>query len=189
MKLFPGDPAPLFVRQPVFGVPVDAFALTRLHPVVLVFLRSPGSASAHRTVDALSAAWRELDLAGVAVVVVIRGEAPAVWDLVPRKKLLFPVIHDPRGSLYAAYRVEQDVLLWRSLVDPLGAGRALLGRGLPGQPFTQRNAAFVIGGGGLLAYCWYGKSVFDAPNVSGLITAATRAVVVGTRTFAAAREL
>lgn len=172
----------MFVRKPVFGMPIDSAEVTRSSPMALVFLRYAGSAHTRRTAVDLHAVWADLDHQDVRLVVVTEGSVKAVNDFVPRYHLLYPVLHDATGELYDAYQVPRDrayvkTLLalrpWivRDYVSSLSAGH-----GSFDGPFDRMPAAFVIAPGGALSWTWYGRSPMDQLDVHAFADAALGAV-------------
>ena len=175
-QLTVGDLHPSFVRSPVSGLAFDSEVATAERPLLLVFLRHPGGATTRRVVAELSAEFASLDRAGVAVVVVMRGAEAAIRDFVPRNHLLFPVIHDEHGSLFATYRVAGDQMFMGTLSRPWRLLKAFgTDRGGPGTA-DQLPAAFVIAPGGSIEHSWYGRSVMDEAPLPELIDAAKRVI-------------
>lgn len=165
--LKPGDLAPSFRLQPVFGLPVEIPGRVSL----LLFLRPLGSANTRSMLAALQSVHRELD--GIQVVQFTRSSLLLAQDFVPRQHLLLPLVCDPAGEWYARYGVGANLLA--SLLKPAAIlrypQRLSLGHGKPEAPYGQQAAALVVGADGRVRWAWYGKGIFDLPEVSMLLEA------------------
>lgn len=168
---------PHFVRQPVFGVPVDTAAITATRPLVLVFLRHAGSAHARALALAVNEIWPTLDEQDVGLVGVTEGALVDARDMVPRLHLLYPVIHDD-GGLYDAFGVGRDRGLLRTLLRPSGLVHyptvLKAGRGGLSGPLTRCAAVRIVARGGELAWSWDGRAITDLPDLDEVVRIALR---------------
>ncbi len=171
-----GTAAPNFVRQPVFGLPVEVPGSRIL---VLVFLRHLGCPYARESIHRLQGAVADMDLAGADLVVVTRTDLETARDFVPRNHLLFPVISDTEGTLFDLFKVHRDPMFKRSamallqtsfmsLVKPL---KRIPGR--PTGPVDQLPAEFIVDAGGIIRYSHYPNSIFHVTDPAALISEIT----------------
>lgn len=171
-RLTPGQPAPPFRLQPVFGLPVEVGPAGPLS--VLLFLRSLGSPSTRQTLVDMQAKHQDFD--GIQVIQFTTSPLPQAQDFVPRTHLLMPLVLDPDHRIYNMYGVERDRGFFRTLLDLPGLaqlpGRLALGVGAHQPPYDQLPAAFVVDDAGRLRYCWYGRSLWDLPSPQRLLEAA-----------------
>jgi len=175
-----GETAPSFRAQPVFGRPVDVEEHTTRYPLVICFVSSLGSPLTRQTMADLQASYAQFDVVGAQVVAVTRSALPVCQDFVPRYHVLFPVLSDPAGELYAQYQVTGHG--WKSAVkalDPRSVRKAMnsikLGVGRPERGTSQLPAEFVVAPGGGIAHARYGTAVGDTPQVEQLLAAAQEA--------------
>lgn len=169
-----GDPAPELRGRPISGLPVDLGELLRGGPVVVAFLRPPGSRSATRAVARLDPL---VDLlVGGGVIAVTRGDLAAARDWVPRIHARFPVVLDADGSIFAAWGVGRD-WKWRALAAAMTpAGRRLAATLRPGQaPLRgeddQAPAEFAIRADGTIARAEIGRDAGHLPSIAALARA------------------
>jgi peroxiredoxin len=172
-----GAPLPRLHARPVAGRTVDTAAFAD-GTLVLVFLRHAGSAVTRSGLLALDRAWDDLERRQVGLVAVIEGSSRAAFDVVPRLKVRFPVLHDRDGQHYAAFEVGRDAGLWRTAADPRSLGRWLTavqagGHGAPGGPVDRRCAAYVAVNG-VIAYAWEARTAVEGPPTDAIVDA-TRA--------------
>lgn len=170
-----GAPAPRLAGKPVFGLPFDLSTVARRGPVVIAFVRPPGSPQAQAALSRLHALWPDIDAVGGAMVIVTTGTLESVRDWVPREHILIPVLHDVSGELRAAWGVGGDTT-WRALARGAGPLRGVVSALRPGQaPIrpedNQRPAEFVVRGG-IVRYAALGRSVLHLPNTDALREAA-----------------
>ncbi len=173
-----GTPLPRLHARPVSGRTVDAQTLGAAHPLALVFLRHAGSSCTRASLSALDAAWDDLERRQVAMVAVIEGTSRAAYDVVPRLKVRFPVVHDADGQFYDAFDVGRDAGLVRTLADPRSVGRwlatvARAGHGALGGPIDRRCAAYVAHGG-VITWAWQGRTVVEGLPIEALVGATAR---------------
>lgn len=178
--LRPGDLAPAFHLQPVFGRPVDLDQLTARRPVVLVFLRAATATQSRIAVETLHELMPRLDAEGIPLIGFLRGGRESVYDFVPRHHVLFPVVWDETGEWYAAYGVQEDKMylgtlrhagagVLRSAIAALGEGRGPIEDGNNVLP-----AELVIGPGRRVVYAHYADSILHQPNLEDLWEACQR---------------
>lgn len=172
--LKPGDRAPAFHLQPVFGLPVDLDALVAKTPVVVVFLRPVTATQTRLAVDTLHELLPRLDAEAIPLVAFLRGNHDAVFDFVPRYHVRFRCIWDRTGEWYDAYDVQHDKLYMGTLkslrpaalanaVAALAEGRAGIG---PGNNLLP--AEFVVGAGRTVRYARYGEGILHQPDIEAL---------------------
>lgn len=165
--LKPGDPAPSFRIQPVFGLPLQVPGRRSL----LLFLRSLGSPSTRSLLATLQASHRDFDR--VQVVQFTRSSLEQCRDFVPRQHLLLPLVSDPPGDWYRAYGVGDG--LARTLLNPRAflqyPSRLSMGHGWPEGALGQQTAALLLGAEGKVLWSWYGKGIFDLPSIEQLLGA------------------
>ncbi len=170
--LRPGDPAPPFQIQPVFGLPVRVGGAGPRS--ILVFLRGLGSPSTRKMLSEIQARHQELD--GIQVVQFTTSTLELAQDYVPRNHMLLPLVTDAELRHYAAYGVGRDRGFMKTLLDLPGLAsmpaRLAFGLGAHHPPYDQLPAAFVVGADGGLRYCWTGRSIWDLPDLDVLIAAA-----------------
>lgn len=171
-----GEPAPRLSGQPVFGLPFDLHLACRRGPVVVAFLRPPGTVQANAAVARLHELWPELDAAGGSLVAVTRGDLDAVRDWVPREHILFPVLLD--AGMCEAWGVEGD-RAWRAVSRGAGPLRRVVSALRPGQaPIRpeddQLPAEFVVGTDARIRYVERGRSVLHQPDLAALREALAR---------------
>jgi len=174
--LRPGDLAPPFRVQPVFGLPVQ----TGGRPLVVLFLRSLSGGLARAAVVEAQKALVTLDTAGVGLVAFTRCDLTLARDYVPREHVLFPIVVEETDARFVAWGVGRDRGLGRSLLGlrPAGIRAAAsslgLGRGRPEGGVDQLPAEFVVGRNGRVVHARYGRTIFDLPDVAALCAAACR---------------
>ncbi|MDP2305234.1 MAG: hypothetical protein Q8P18_04325 [Pseudomonadota bacterium] len=171
--LGPGDPAPAFRVQPIFGLPVH----TGGRPLVVLFLRSLSGGLARAAITEAEKALLRLDTAGVGMVAFTRCDLTLARDYVPRQHVLFPIVVEPDNARFDAWGVGRDRGLVRSLLglrpDTVRTALASLGlaRGRPEGGADQLPAEFVVGADGTILYARYGRTIFDLPDVEALCAA------------------
>ena len=177
-----GQAAPTFNRQPIFGYTIDSADLTSERPLVLAFLRYPGSSTTRATLTELATIWPTLDYNDISMLAVIEGDLDALQDLVPRFHLKFPVIHDD-GGLYEQYGVGRDASittaaksLTPSKIKALINQTLQTGRGMLNGHYDRLPAVFVIGVGGEIEWRWDASTFTDTPKVQEIEAAALSAV-------------
>lgn len=180
-----GEPAPSFIRHPIFGLEIDTASIVRDTALAVVFFRYSGSASARRTAMELHEVWPDLDLHDVGLVGVMEGKLDNLRDFVPRYHIKYPVVHDPEGELYDQWGVQRDTALRRSLPSLLSpstlreyADTLQAGRGLIDGPFDRLPAAVVVAPGGKVAWRWDAASIADRLDVHELAEQALAQVKV-----------
>lgn len=162
--LKPGDKAPPFRLQPVFGLPLELPGT----PSLLLFLRPVGSVHTRSMLSAMQEAHREFD--GIQVVQFTRSALEPARDFVPRQHLLLPLVCDPAGEWYRQYGVRESFFsgirgIW-GLPEKLSKGRGAIEA-----PYGQNAAAFLVSAEGTIRWTWYGRGIFDLPKVSSLLEA------------------
>lgn len=170
-----GAPLPRLHARPVSGRSVDTDVLGARGPVGLVLLRHGGSPVTRATLTALDRAWDDLETRQVSLVAVLEGDLRAAYDVVPRLKIRFPVVHDADGQFYARFGVGRDAGLVRTLADPRSAARwiatfARAGHGAPGGPLDRRCAAYVANAG-LVTWAWEGRTIVELLPVDAMVAA------------------
>ncbi|MES2643794.1 MAG: AhpC/TSA family protein [Myxococcota bacterium] len=171
--LRPGDPAPAFRVQPVFGLPVQ----TGVRPLVVLFLRSLSGGLARAAITEAERALPRLDAAGVGMVAFTRCDLTLARDFVPRQHVLFPIVVEPDNARFDAWGVGRDRGLVRSLVglrpDTLRTLLAslTLARGRPEGGADLLPAEFLLGADGRVRYARYARTVADLPDVEALCAA------------------
>lgn len=172
--LTPGDLAPAFHVQPVFGLPVAVGE--GCPPTVILFLRSLGSSFTRSAVQRVQDSFARFDTIGVRVVAFCRTGLEQAQDFIPRYHILFPVVVDETGQWFDAFAVGRD----RSFKGSLRAlpnqvsevvAALKLGHGSFDGLRDQLPAAFVVGRDGRVRYAWYGASIFDQPDMEALYQA------------------
>lgn len=178
-----GQIAPTFIRRPVFGYTIDSADLTAERPLVLAFLRYPGSSTTRATLIELGTIWSTMDYNDISMLAVIEGDLDALQDLIPRFQLKFPVLHDD-GDLYEEYGVGRDSsistaakLLMPSKIKALINQTLQTGRGMLNGHYDRLPAVFIIGVGGEIVWRWDASTLTDTPNVHEIEEAALSAVV------------
>ena len=171
-----GAHLPRLHARPVGGRRVDTDALGAAGPLAIVFLRHAGSAVTRDALSALDRAWDDLERRQVALVAVVEGDLRAAYDVVPRLKVRFPVVHDPDGLFYDAFGVGRDTGLLRTLADPRSSGRwaatwVRAGHGALGGPIDRRCAAYVAERG-VITFAWEGRTIVDGPPIDELVRSA-----------------
>ncbi|GEM_PF-1159478 len=175
-----GEIAPQFRVQPVFGLPVDVEEHTSRYPLAICFVSSLGSPLTRQTLADIQARYADFDVLGIQVAAVTRSGLDVARDFVPRHHVLFPILSDPAGELYAQYQVSGHG--WKSAVkalDPRSVRKAMnsikLGVGKPERGTTQLPAEFVVAPGGGISYARYGTAVSDILQIEPLLSAAREA--------------
>lgn len=169
-----GDASPELTLSPVFGLPV------KLHQGVSIvcFMRPLSGSTARSTIQVLTEAWPRFDAEGFKLVGVTRTDLTFARDFVPRHHVLFPIVVDERGELFAQFGVGKDTGFlktamslrprhYQALSEAFALGRqanALPGSDLPAF-FVVRDGRFV--------YASYGASALEQPQVEELWRAAT----------------
>ena len=111
---------------------------------------------------------REFD--GIQVVQFARSSLELARDFVPRQHLLLPLVCDPEGQWYDRYGVRSSFR--DTLLNPASFlayfSRLSWGHGAPEGAYGQSSAAFVVAPTGELRWVWYGRGIFELPDVSVL---------------------
>ncbi len=172
--LKPGDPAPPFRQQPVFGLPVDLEQATRRYPVLLYFGRYLGCVHFRDNLARLQQAWPRFDVLGATVVAITRSDLDTARDFVPRYHLLYPMVCDPEGALYAQWQVPVGSRLDAIRALTPGAVKvaaAAVRHGIdPREALRpQLPAAFVVAPGGRIAWVRQGEHIDDELDIEAAL--------------------
>lgn len=166
--LKPGDIAPSFRIQPVFGLPLQVPGRRSL----LLFLRPLSSPSTRSLLATLQASHRDFDR--LQVVQFTRSSLEQCRDFVPRQHLLLPLVSDPEGQWYRAYGVGDG--LARTFLNPRAflqySSRLSMGHGRPEGALGQQTAALLLDPEAKVLWSWYGRGIFDLPSKEQLSEAA-----------------
>ncbi len=177
--LSPGDVAPAFDAQPLFGLQVQIPPPAGKRPVVLCFVRDFASPFGRAAMATIQARYSDFDRQGIALVVLTRTELTRARDFVPRMHVLAPVIVDVEGDIFRSYGIGADRMLkgtLKSLLRPDGvhALRQVLthGQGARHDGATLLPAAFVVGADGRIALARYETSITASPDLDALLECA-----------------
>lgn len=169
MKLFPGQPAPLFDAEDIHGQPVSLIAF-RGKRVMLSFYRNSACALCNLQVHKVSARYPVYRARGLEVIAVFESPKEQVIRHVGRQSPPFPVIADPHARLYDLYGVERSEkkvaaavrLSGGGYLAPLIAQARSVGYELteePGANFLRIPADFLIDEAGTIHAARYAERI------------------------------
>lgn len=174
-----GDTAPAFTASPIFGLDLPIPTGGGGPPVALCFVRPFASPFGRAAMAAIQDRYADFDRLGVPLYAITQTDLTQARDFVPRYHVLAPVIVDGDGALRRRYSVGEDRGLVRSLgslLRPSNLSRVLdalqLGQGRPHLEFMQLGAEFLVAPDGRLAHASYGQTIFDLPDLDGLLECA-----------------
>lgn len=168
-----GDQAPDRALISSEGEPVLLAQLPATGPLVLVFLRHPGSPFARALLTSLTRAEAPFRQRGATVALVFPAGIEATRRAARGAAPSFVCLADPTGEAYDAYGLARGSPV--QLLGPAvlaGAARALMAGSLPGSPrgdLRRLGGAFVVGADGRLRYAHRAQHAADNPSVPRLL--------------------
>jgi peroxiredoxin len=164
----PGDPAPAFHTEDLFGNPIDLADYADAY-VLLSFFRNAACALCNLRVHRLIERYDEFARNGLAVLTVFESPRERMLEYVAKQDAPFPLIADPRARLYDLYGVEtSEAKLAQTMAMPetqaAVQAAAQLGFALtpePGSNFNRMPADFLIGPGGVVLHAHYANVITD----------------------------
>jgi peroxiredoxin len=161
-------PAPDFRTSDIFGRPVELSAL-RGSPVLLSFFRNAACALCNLRVHQLIGRHASLSADGLRVIAVFESSSEALQQYVGKQDAPFPVVGDPRATLYDLYGVQSSAAKVATTMAMTATG-AVIGKAAdngfdlvqePGSNFDRMPADFFIGADGMILKAHYADFVWD----------------------------